>query len=188
MVLKGYGLGTKQSRILRRFCHTRQWYQRWDGTDVDRSRQVDTRWHSTPTIFTIIVDAVIRAVLLQVFVPQESQHGIGWDMVKKSIFFYADYVQIADRNPIWVQKTLMALVCMFERVAYRQNQGRKIRRYAPPDSSGDRYVRWRKNCGQQERKPYSGRGRVQGQFVRIVELKWRNYQSGTSWRESTGIS
>ena len=70
----------------------------------------------SPTIFNIMVDTVVRAVLLEVCIPQEAHHGFGWAAGEHSIFFYADDGRIAGRNQIWVQTTLTDMVSMFERV------------------------------------------------------------------------
>ena len=65
-------------------------------------------------IFNIVVDAVVRVVLLEVFGPQEAQHGFGWLAGEYNIFIYADDGHIAGCNPIWVHTSLTAMVRMFE--------------------------------------------------------------------------
>ena len=59
-----------------------------------------------PTIFNIVVDAVVRATLTEVYTPQDSQHVLGWETGDQVIVFYADGGRIAGRNPIWIQGTL----------------------------------------------------------------------------------
>ena len=54
----------------------------------------------SPTVFSIVVRAVVGEVLLEVFGPQEAQHGIGWVVGEHNIFFYADDGRIVGRNPI----------------------------------------------------------------------------------------
>ena len=70
----------------------------------------------SPTIFNILADAVVRAVLVDVCRSQEAHHGFGWAVGKHNIRFYADDGQIAGRNPIWVQTALTAMVIISERV------------------------------------------------------------------------
>ena len=52
------------------------------------------------TIFNIMMDALVRAVLLEVFGPYESYHGFGSAAGKRNIIFYADDGRIAGRNLI----------------------------------------------------------------------------------------
>ena len=69
----------------------------------------------SPTIFNIVVDAVVRAAPLFLWTPG----GPSWVhmvLVYHNIFFYADYGWIEGRNQIWVQTSLTAMVRMFERV------------------------------------------------------------------------
>ena len=75
----------------------------------------------SPAIFNILVDAVVRASLLEVCGPQEAQHGFRWAVGELNISFYAGDGRIAERNPIWVQTELMAMVRIFERVCLQTN-------------------------------------------------------------------
>ena len=75
----------------------------------------------SPTIFNILVDAVVRAALLDVYEPQEAKHGFGWAVGKHKICFYAYDGRIAGLNPIWVQTALTAMVRMFEMVGLHTN-------------------------------------------------------------------
>ena len=56
----------------------------------------------SPTIFNIVVDAVVSAVLLEVCGLHESQHGLGWAAGEHNIVLYAEDSHIVGRNPIWV--------------------------------------------------------------------------------------
>ena len=72
-------------------------------------------------IFNILVDAVVRAALLEVCGPQDAHHGFGWVAGEHKIFFYSDDGWISGRNPIWVQIALTAIVRMFDRVGLQKN-------------------------------------------------------------------
>ena len=48
----------------------------------------------SPTIFNIVMDAVIRVVLLEVCRPQEEHHGLFWVAGEHNIVFYSDYSHI----------------------------------------------------------------------------------------------
>ena len=74
-----------------------------------------------PTLFNIIVDAVVRETLQEICGPQEAQHSFGWSSGEQNIFFYADDGRIAGRDPIWVQTALTKMVRIFDRVGLQTN-------------------------------------------------------------------
>ena len=71
-----------------------------------------------PTIFNIVVDAVVRETLREVCGPQEALHGLGWKVGEHYIVFYAYGVRISARNPIWAHVMLMILMHMFDWVIF----------------------------------------------------------------------
>ena len=73
-----------------------------------------------PTLFIIIVDAVFRATLKEIFGPLEAQHGFGWSTGEHNICFYADDGQISGRDLVWVHTALTKMVTMFERFSCRK--------------------------------------------------------------------
>ena len=77
--------------------------------------------YTSPMIFIILVDAVVRAVLDLVCSPQETQHGMRWVDKERNILFYADEVRIAGRYHEWVQDALMVTVAMFRRMGIDAN-------------------------------------------------------------------
>ena len=77
-----------------------------------------------PTIFNIVIDAVVWGKLQEVCGPQESLNGLGWAARDQDTVLYADYDCIALRNPIWVQGMLKALVQLFEQVGLYTNLGK----------------------------------------------------------------
>ena len=76
------------------------------------------------TIFNIVVDTVVKAVLLEFCRPQDAHHGLCWEAGGHSIILYADYGCIVGSNHIWVQKTITAVVRMFKRVGLLSNFGK----------------------------------------------------------------
>ena len=90
-------------------------------TPLHHGERGDTGRPGTPTLFNIIVDAVVRATLQDICRPQEAQHGFGWSAGEHNICFYVDDGQIAGRYPIWVQAALTTMVRMFERVGLQMN-------------------------------------------------------------------
>ena len=83
------------------------------GRPFNTERGVKQGESISPTVLNIVVYEVVRAVLLEVCGPQESQHGSGWAAGEHNICFYADEERIAGRNPIWVQIALTDMVRMF---------------------------------------------------------------------------
>ena len=75
----------------------------------------------SPTIFTTVVDALLRAVQLEVCVPQETQNGFRLRSSKNNICFYSDDGRIAGHNPIWVHTGLTAMVRIFERLVLQKS-------------------------------------------------------------------
>ena len=70
----------------------------------------------SPTLFNILVDAVVRATLQEICGTQEVQNGFGWSAGEHNICFYADDGRISGQYPIWVQEALTTMVRTFERV------------------------------------------------------------------------
>ena len=78
----------------------------------------------SPTIFNIVVDAVVRSVLMEFCIHQEAQHGFKLAAGEHNIYFYVDDMRIAGRNPIWVQTALTAMVRIFERLVLQKNMSK----------------------------------------------------------------
>ena len=78
----------------------------------------------SPNIFNMVLDAEARATMMEVYILQETQHGMGWSAWDQEIIFYSDDGRIAWRNPIWFQGMLTKLVRMFERMYIDTNMGK----------------------------------------------------------------
>ena len=91
-------------------------------------------------IINIVIDAVVRATLLELCGPQEPHNGLGWATGDQ------DIMRTAARNPIWVQGTLETLVRMFERSIQYINLGKTKEMTCTPGFIGynlgkDKYMR-----------------------------------------------
>ena len=75
----------------------------------------------SPTLFNIIVDALFRATLQEICVPQEAQHGFKWSAGEHNICLYAYDGRIVGRDTIWVQTVLITMVIMFKRLGLQTN-------------------------------------------------------------------
>ena len=81
-----------------------------------------TRRHPVPpTLFNIILDAVVRATLQEICGSQEAQHSFEWSAGDNNKFFYADDGRIEGQYPIWVQAAMTKMVRMFERFVLQMN-------------------------------------------------------------------
>ena len=126
-ILMGYGLGHNLQMILQRYWENQvvvpklgKYSRRPFGTE----RGVTQYGTVSLTIFNIFVDAVVRAVVLEVCRPQDRNHGLGWAVGVHNIIFYEDNGRIAGHNPIWVYMILTAAVRMFKRMGLLKNLGK----------------------------------------------------------------
>ena len=73
-LLRGYRLGKNLARRQRIVTKVGKYL----GTEFGSGRGVTQGDPASPIIFNIVVDAVVGAVLEEVCIPQEVQHGMGW--------------------------------------------------------------------------------------------------------------
>ena len=77
---RGYGLGPNLKRLLHRFWDDQEVVLkvgRLYGRPFRMERGVTQGEPVSPTVFNIVVEAVVRAVLMEVCRPQEAKHGLG---------------------------------------------------------------------------------------------------------------
>ena len=125
-ILRGYGLGPNLQRLIQRFWDRQKMVPKsgkYFGRPFCTERGVTQGDPVSPTIFNIVVIEVVRAVILEVYGPQESHHGIGWSAGKHNIFFYADDGRITGRYLLWMQTTLLATERTLERACLQKNLG-----------------------------------------------------------------
>ena len=67
-------------------------------------------------IFNIVVDAVMRAVLEVVCIPQEAQHGMGWVEGEINLVLYADDGRIVGWEYDRAQYELTVMLARFRRM------------------------------------------------------------------------
>ena len=115
-VLNSYGLSPKLRRLLQRFWVDQvvlPKVERYYGRPFKTVRGVTQGYPLSPTVFNIMLNSVIRSVLIELCVPQESHNRIGWETGKRKIILYADDGRIAG---IKSKKTLVVIVLMFDRL------------------------------------------------------------------------
>jgi hypothetical protein len=78
----------------------------------------------SPTIFNIVVDAVVRYWLSQVCGADAALAGLGYEVKNQCVLFYADDGLLVGRKKEWVQDAFDVLIGLFERVGLRKNTGK----------------------------------------------------------------
>ena len=116
-LLRGCGMGTNLARLLARYWG-RQKIVPKTGRLLSKAfgtgHGVTQGNPASPMIFNIMVDTVVRAVLVEVCIPQESHFGLGWAAGERNFVLYADDRQIEGREHIWVQDALKVTLAMFQ--------------------------------------------------------------------------
>ena len=73
----------------------------------------------SPTIFNMVLDAVICCWFMLVLVEEAVPDGFGWAVQWPEALFYVDDGLLASPRPFWIQLTLDILMGMFDRLAFR---------------------------------------------------------------------
>ena len=123
-ILRGYGMGKRMARLIAHHWDNLMFVpkaKRFLGTLFGTGRGVMQGDPSSPTIFNIVVDTVVRSTLEIVCGPQEARHGMGWAVGELNLIFYADDGRSGGRDHIWIQDALNVSVAMFRRMGLETN-------------------------------------------------------------------
>ena len=80
----------------------------------------------SPTIFNVVVDAVVRHWVTMALDKAEKRGERGKEGRHQAALFYADDGMVAPSNPRWLQWAFNALVSLLERVGLRKNVGKTV--------------------------------------------------------------
>ena len=80
----------------------------------------------SPTIFNVVVDAVVRNCVMVVIAGAEEQGKRGKEVSHQAAFFYADDGMVASSEPLWLQGAFNTLVGLFDRVGLQTNFGKTV--------------------------------------------------------------
>ena len=80
----------------------------------------------SPTIFNMLVDAVVRHWVTMALEKAEKRGERGKGGRHQAALFYADDGMVALSDPRWIQWAFNALVSLFERVGLRTNVGKTV--------------------------------------------------------------
>ena len=80
-ILRGYSLGLNLAYILKNYWNRQRIFPKAGKcleTSFKTGREVIQGYRTSPIIFTIVVNLVVRVVIDAVLNPQEAYHGMGW--------------------------------------------------------------------------------------------------------------
>ena len=78
----------------------------------------------SPTIFNVMVDAVVRHWVHRVVEEAEAQGETGREGRHQAALFCANNGMVASSDPDWIQGAFNALVGLFDRVGLQKNFGK----------------------------------------------------------------
>ena len=80
----------------------------------------------SPTIFNVVVDAVVRHWILLATQEAERRGERGRERRQHAALFYTDDGMIASSDPRWIQWAFTILAGLFDRVGLKTNQRRTV--------------------------------------------------------------
>ena len=96
------------------------------GTYFQGERGVTQSDPLNPTIFNVVVDAVVRQWVTGVISDSEAQEELGQEGRHQAALFYADDGMVASLDPVWLQGAYNTLVGLFDRVGLQTNVGKTV--------------------------------------------------------------
>ena len=80
----------------------------------------------SPTIFNVVVDAVLRHWVHEVVDEAEVQGETGREGRHQAALFYTDDSMVTSSDPTWIQGGFNALVGLFDRLGLQTNVGKTV--------------------------------------------------------------
>ena len=137
-ILKGYGVGERVRRLLTVYWERTAMVARagtYYGKGFKGERGVTQGDPLSPTIFNVVVDAVVRHWLQLATQEAERRGERGRERRHQAALFYADDGMIASSDPRWLQWAFTVLVGLFDRVGLRTNQQKTVSMTCRPCST-----------------------------------------------------
>ena len=128
-ILEGYGVVKRVRRLLRVYWNTSTMVARaggYYGTGFKGERGVTQGDPLLPTIFNVVVDAVVRHWVTLAVEEAEMRREQGREGRHQATLFYADNGMVASSDPRWLQWVFTTLVGLFERVGMKMNTGKTV--------------------------------------------------------------
>ena len=80
----------------------------------------------SPTIFNVVVDAVVQHWVTVVLTESEARGELGQEGRHQAALFYTNDSMVASSDPAWLQGAFTALVGLFDRVGLQNNFGKTV--------------------------------------------------------------
>ena len=80
----------------------------------------------SPTIFNVVVDAVVQHWVTVVIAESEAQGELGQEERHQAALFYADDSMVDSSDPVCLQGAFNSLVGLFDRVGLQTNVGKTV--------------------------------------------------------------
>ena len=90
----------------------------------------------SPTIFNVVVDAVVRHWVNGIVEEAESRGETEREGQHQAALFYADDGIVVSSDPAWLQGAFTALVGLFDRVGLLTNSGKTVSMVCHPFQAG----------------------------------------------------
>ena len=123
-ILKGYDVGTRARRLIQSYWRRLTMLARargYYGTAFKGGRGVTQDNPLSPTIFNVVVDAVVGHWVTGIIADAEARGGLGKEGRHQVALFYADNGMVALSDPQWIQGAFDTLVVLFDRVGLPKN-------------------------------------------------------------------
>ena len=127
-ILKGYGVGERVRRILTVYWERKTMVAReggYYGKGFKGERGVTQGDPISPTIFNVVVDAVVRHWLHLATQEAERRGERGREVRHQAALFYTDDGMLASSDSRWLQWAFTILVGLFDRVELKTNQRKR---------------------------------------------------------------
>ena len=126
-ILEGYVVGPQARKLLQIYWHRLTMVARaggYSGTVFRGERGLTQGDPLSPTIFNVVVDAVVRNWVQGVVEEVEARGELGQEGRHQASLFYDDDGMVASSDPAWFQGTFNALVGLIDRVGLQTNIGK----------------------------------------------------------------
>ena len=127
-ILEGYGVGPGARRLLSNYWRRltmAAWAGGCYGTAFSGERGVTQGDPLSPTLFNVVVDAVVRHRLEGLWKDNDEREAEGGEGHFLAVF-YADDGMVGATYPQWLQGAFSALVAIFDRVGLRTNVDKTV--------------------------------------------------------------
>ena len=128
-ILKGYGVGDRLHRLLQEYWDRTTMVERaggYYGKGFKGGRGVTQGDPLSPTIFNVVVDAVVRHWVTLAVTEAETRGDWGREGRHQAALFYEDDGMLASSDPQWLKWEFTKLVGLFDRVGLNTNTGKTV--------------------------------------------------------------